>query len=130
MWIIRWFLIAFGVVLVSFFIGRNMKLEPISIDYIFGETDEMSPLMVMFFAYVAGFISWFVISLFNFFKMRSELAAKDKLIKNLKQELNSYRNQSLNFNEESEKTVVLNSLPEKNTSPNPLVEEVATPDRN
>jgi len=120
MWIIRWFLIAFMIVLISFFIGRNMKLDPISIDYILGETDEISPLMVMFFAFVAGFLSWFVISLFNFFKMRSELSAKDNLIRNLKQELNSYRNQSLTINDESEKTVLLDAgslrkspLPEK-----------------
>jgi uncharacterized membrane protein YciS (DUF1049 family) len=110
MWIIRWSLIAAAVVLVSFFIGMNMKSDQqITVNYIIGETELMSPLVVMFFAYVAGFLTWFIISLFNFFRMRSELSAKEKLIKNLKQELNGYRSQSLNLGEDADKTVIVDA---------------------
>jgi len=100
MWMIRWFLIVVIVVFVSLFIGNNHELPKVSINYLFGETEEISPLLIMFFAYLAGFLTWFIISLFNFFKMRSDLAAKDKLIRNLKQELNGYRNQALALDED------------------------------
>ena len=106
---IRWFFIALVVVVVSLFIGKNMNHEPISIDYVFGETNEMSPLMGMFFAFVTGFLTWFVISLFNFLKMRAEIASKDKLIKNLKEELNDYRNASLSIQDRAEETLVIDT---------------------
>jgi uncharacterized membrane protein YciS (DUF1049 family) len=110
MWIIRWSLIAAVVVLVSFFIGMNMKSDQqITVNYIIGETEQLSPLVVMFFAYVAGFLTWFIISLFNFFRMRADLSAKDKLIKNLKQELNGYRSQSLNLGDDAEKTIIVDA---------------------
>lgn len=108
MWMIRWFLIAMVVVFISLFIGKNLNPEnTISIDYIFGQTDDISPLAVMFFSYVAGFLTWFVISMLNYFKMRSELSSRDKLIKNLKQELNEYRSQSLVLDGEADKTQVI-----------------------
>jgi len=125
MWIIRWSLIAAAVVLVSFFIGMNMKSDQqITVNYIIGETEQMSPLVVMFFAYVAGFLTWFIISLFNFFRMRSELSGKDKLIKNLKQELNGYRNQSLSLGDDVEKTIIVDAAtmlktPVKDKEPGP-----------
>jgi uncharacterized membrane protein YciS (DUF1049 family) len=109
MWIVRWFLIAVVVITISIFIGKNIESETeqqITINYIFGETSPLPKLMVMFFAFIAGFLTWFIISLINFLKMRSELSAKDKLINNLKQELNSYRSQSLNLNEDIEKTIL------------------------
>jgi uncharacterized membrane protein YciS (DUF1049 family) len=110
MWIVRWSLIAIVVILISFFIGKNIDPQAeqqVTIHYIFGETEPLPKLMVMFLAFVAGFVTWFIISLFNFFKMRSELSAKDRLIKNLRQELNGYRNQSLNVNDDADKTVII-----------------------
>lgn len=95
MWMIRWFLIAVALFGTILFIYENRNLDTVSINYIFGETGDLSPLLLMLLAYFAGLLTWFVISLFNFFKMRSELSSRDKLIKNLKQELNEYRSQSL-----------------------------------
>jgi len=112
MWIVRWLLIAVVVIMISFFIGKNIESEAeqqITINYVFGETSPLPKLMVMFFAFVAGFLTWFIISLINFFKMRSELSARDKLIRNLKQELNSYRNQSLTLNDDAEKTIIIDA---------------------
>lgn len=104
---IRWFFIALVVAIISIFIGRNLGQNPITIDYVFGVTEEMSPITAMFFAFVAGFLTWFVISLFNFMKMRSELSSRDKVIKNLKDELNGFRNASLSIHDIAEKTMVL-----------------------
>jgi uncharacterized integral membrane protein len=106
MWMIRWFFIVVIIIFISVFISKNIELPKLSIDYIFGSTDEMPALMAMFFSFVAGFLTWFVISLFNFFKMRSELSAKEKVIKNLKEELNDYRNESLSI-DDHDKTLVM-----------------------
>ncbi|MFH0919556.1 MAG: LapA family protein [Fibrobacterota bacterium] len=106
MWMVRWFFIVVIIIFISVFISKNMGLTPVNIDFIFAETGEISPLMAMFFAFVSGFLTWFVISIFNFFKMRSELSAKDKVIKNLKEELNDYRNESLSM-EDADKTVLM-----------------------
>ncbi len=99
MWMIRWFLIAFLVLAGSLFVGYNKDGKG-SISYGFGETGETSILILLLIAFVVGFMTWFLISLFNFYKLRSELAAKNKLIDNLRQELNGYRNQSLTIEEE------------------------------
>jgi uncharacterized membrane protein YciS (DUF1049 family) len=107
MWMIRWFFIALVIALISLFIGKNYDNEPVKIDYLFGVTEEMSPLLAMFFSFVLGFLTWFVVSLFNFMKMRSDIASKGKLIKNLKEELNSYRNAALSVSEDAEKTVLV-----------------------
>ena len=110
---IRWFFIALVVAIISIFIGRNLGQNPITIDYVFGVTEEMSPITAMFFAFVAGFLTWFIISLFNFMKMRSELAGRDKVIKNLKNELNSFRNASLSVPDIADKTMVLDKKGDK-----------------
>jgi uncharacterized membrane protein YciS (DUF1049 family) len=115
MWMIRWFFIALVVAIISIFIGRNLGQNPITIDYVFGVTEEMSPITAMFFAFVAGFLTWFVISLFNFMKMRSELASRDKVIKNLKNELNGFRNASLSVPDIADKTMVLDKKGDKLT---------------
>jgi hypothetical protein len=75
--------------------------------------------MAMFFAFVGGFLTWFIISILNFLRMRSELSAKDKIIKNLKEELNDYRNESLSLGD-ADKTVILKKTsPAASTSPAP-----------
>jgi uncharacterized membrane protein YciS (DUF1049 family) len=111
MWMVRWFFIVVIIIFISVFISKNMGLPAINIDYIFGETGDVSPLMAMFFAFVGGFLTWFIISILNFLRMRSELSAKDKIIKNLKEELNDYRNESLSL-DDADKTVIM-----KKTSP-------------
>ncbi len=118
MWIVRWFLIAIIVICISLFIGKNIESEAeqqITINYIFGETAPLPKLMIMFFAFVAGFLTWFIISLINFFKMRSELSSRDKLIKNLKQELNGYRNQSLKGDDDFDQTISMETADLKKT---------------
>lgn len=95
MWIIRWFFIALILFIAILFVVKNQGLQPISIDFVFYKTEEISPLTALFFSFITGFLTWFVISLFNFMKMRSDMLSKDKTIKNLKNELNEYRNASL-----------------------------------
>jgi len=107
MWMIRWFFIALIMGIIILFIVKNGNLEPFSIDYVFGETEDMSPLTALFLAYVFGFITWFVISLLNFLKMRAEIASKNKLIKNLKDELNNYRGAALSNVEDVDQTIVM-----------------------
>ena len=113
---IRWFFIALVLFIIILFLMYNQGLDPISIDFIFYKTEVMSPLTAMFFAFVAGFLTWFVISLFNFMRMRSELASRDKVIKNLKDELNGFRNASLSIHDIAEKTMVLNKKDEEMTA--------------
>jgi len=106
MWMIRWFLLVIVIIGIAVFIGLNgTDQQEVKLNYLFGEK-VMTPLTLMFFSFVAGFLIWFVISLFNFLKMRSELSARDKVIKNLKEELNDYRNESLAL-EDADKTVVM-----------------------
>lgn len=108
MWMVRWFVIVLTMFLLIVFVQKNSDIDPIRLQYLFGwEAEGLNPLLCMLVAFVLGFITCFVISLFNFFNMRSDMSARDKLIKNLKQELNGYRNQSLALNEEAEKTVFL-----------------------
>ena len=107
MWMIRWFFIAVVLFVSVFFIKNNLNLPTVSIDYVIGRTGEISPLTAMFVSFVLGFFTWFVISLFNFLNMRAEINSRDRLIKNLKRELNDYRNSSLTLPEGSDKTQIM-----------------------
>lgn len=106
MWMIRWFFIAVVLFVMILFIMKNQALPVISIDYIFGRTGEVSPLAAMFASFVLGFFTWFVISIFNFLHLKSEISSREKLIRNLKQELNDYRNSSLTMPDGADKTQV------------------------
>jgi uncharacterized membrane protein YciS (DUF1049 family) len=99
MWMIRWFLIAVLVLALSLFVGYN-KDGTSTVSYGFGDTGETSILVLLLIAFAVGFMTWFLISMFNFYKLKSELSAKEKLVENLKQELNSYRNQALTLDED------------------------------
>ena len=107
MWMIRWFFIAVVLFVAVFFIKNNQSLPTVSIDYVVGRTGDISPLTAIFVSFVLGFFTWFVISLFNFLNMRAEISSRDKLIRNLKQELNDYRNSSLTLPEGSDKTQIM-----------------------
>jgi len=115
---IRWFFVAILLFFAILFIMRNQGMETLSIDYVFGKTGEINPLIALFGSFVAGFFTWFVISLFNFLKMRAEISSREKLIRNLKQELNDYRNASLTLPETMEKTMIVRqtTAPEKGES--------------
>jgi len=103
MWMIRWFFIAVLVLALSLFVGYN-KDGTGTISYGFGDTGETSILVLLLISFAIGFMTWFLISMFNFYKLKSDLSAKDKLIDNLRQELNSYRNQALVIDETKEKS--------------------------
>lgn len=107
MWMIRWFFLALILLISILFVTKNGDLEKISIDFVFFKTEEMTPLVLLFLSYAAGFLTWFVISIFNFTKMKSELHGKEKLIKNLKDELTEYRNASLSLSSEDESTITV-----------------------
>ncbi len=106
MWMIRWFFIAVALFVMILFIMKNQNLPVVSIDYILGKTGDISPLTAMFVSFVLGFFTWFVISLFNFLRLRSELNSRDRLIRNLKDEINDYRNSSLTIPEGPDATQV------------------------
>jgi uncharacterized membrane protein YciS (DUF1049 family) len=95
---LRWFLIAVLVLALSLFVGYNKDGTGI-VSYGFGDTGETSILVLLLIAFAVGFMTWFLISMFNFYKLKSELSAKEKLVENLKQELNSYRNQALTLDD-------------------------------
>lgn len=106
MWMVRWFLFVMAIIVIAFFIMLNSQAEQnVTINYLFGQKT-LSALELIFLSFTVGLITWFIISLFHFFKMRSELSGKDKIIKNLKEELNDYRNESLTL-EDAEKTIIM-----------------------
>jgi len=96
---IRWFLIAVLVLALSLFVGYN-KDGTGNIHYGFGSTGDTSILVLLLISFAVGFMTWFIISMLNFYKLKSELTEKDRLVQNLRQELNSYRNQALTLDEE------------------------------
>ena len=103
MWIIRWVIIALAVVVLAVLIGLNKDLETFPINYVFGEFS-MSPLSLAFFSFVTGFLTWFIISLLHLFRTRNQLVEKERLILNLREELNAYRNESLNLTDDISKS--------------------------
>ncbi|OGJ89496.1 MAG: hypothetical protein A2487_06310 [Candidatus Raymondbacteria bacterium RifOxyC12_full_50_8] len=111
MWAIRWFFIV-GILFVAVvFIMSNRNLfegDPIEISFLIKRV-EWKPYFLMLVSFGAGFLTWFVVSLFNYFKMKTELSGKNKVIKNLKDELNDYRNVSLQAGaSDLEKTMIIN----------------------
>jgi uncharacterized membrane protein YciS (DUF1049 family) len=104
---VRWFFVALVVFIAILFVMKNQGLDPISIDYVFGKTEQITPVIALFYAFAAGFLTWFVVSLFNFLKLKAEIAAKNKVIHNLKQELSEYRNVALSDGTAPDKTLIL-----------------------
>lgn len=108
MWMVRLFFMSLSVFLGVLLIVYNQELlnSRIEINFLVMKKS-WSPFVAMLFAFAAGFLTWFIVSMFNYLKIRSQLESREKLIKNLKRELNDYRNSSLTLPEGADKTQVM-----------------------
>lgn len=114
MWIVRWVFIAIFFAFIMIFISSNsgsqmmvpdtsyvngneviVGLKGITIDYVIGKTDAISPLVLVTLSALFGFFACMILAIINYIKMNLKISEKEKIIQNLKTELNHQRNQSL-----------------------------------
>ena len=113
MWIARWFVIILFLIILGFFISSNINTKVEKLHLIIATPENVSVTSIIFLSFLLGFLTWFFISLFNIFKLKLEVATKDKVIKSLKEELNAQRNKGLIDDEDDDedsgmKTMIIN----------------------
>ena len=94
MWIVKYLLMLIMVLAVlGFSIMNNYQLTTVNV---FGKQYSGVPLMViMYVAFAAGVVFWFIISLFQYFRLTAQVAESKRKNKQLLDEIKTLRNMPL-----------------------------------
>ncbi len=101
MWMLKWLGIAILLILLRGFSIQNLD-QTVDIDFLFWSFQDVPLIVVIFEAFIAGMLVWFVIALVNELKLRSELKQTNRQLDELGGELQAMRNMPLEEPEEEE----------------------------
>ena len=94
MWIFKWILMAVVVILLIGFAMQNTT-QQVSVHFIQYESIELPLWVVMYASFAAGLLFWLGVSIFQIISLKNDLRKRRKDIKNLKNELDTLRNVSI-----------------------------------
>ncbi|HOX86822.1 MAG TPA: lipopolysaccharide assembly protein LapA domain-containing protein [bacterium] len=94
MWVIKWLLIAAVVILIIGFAMQNTT-QRVAVQFYQYRSIELPLWVVMYASFVAGLLFWLVVSIGRIVSLKRQLHKQHKESKNLRLELDSLRNASI-----------------------------------
>jgi uncharacterized integral membrane protein len=101
MWLFRWILTIFFILIVLLFAIQNQDQE-VSVRFLNHETSGLPLYLILYIAFAAGILFWFLFSTLYVLKIKGQMRKFQKENQKIKQELNRLRN--ANIEEELEPT--------------------------
>lgn len=101
MWMLKWIGIAILLIILLGFSIQNLD-QTVDIDLLFWSFQDVPLIVVIFEAFIAGMLVWFIIALVNELKLRAELKQTNRQRDELRGELQAMRNMPLEESEEEE----------------------------
>ena len=94
MWMVKWLGIAVLLIVLLGFAMLNVG-ERVSVDLFFWQLQDLPLILVIFEAFIAGMLIWFLIAFVNELRLRNELRGLRRGNEELNRELRVLRNQPL-----------------------------------
>ena len=94
MWMLKWLGVALLLILLLGFSMMNLD-QFVDINLLFWQFDHVPLILVVFEAFVAGMLVWFIIAFVNELKLRSQLRTLSRDRNQVNEELQALRNQPL-----------------------------------
>ncbi len=94
MWMLKWLGIAVLLIILLGIAMLNVGQE-VDVDLLIWQFQDLPLILVIFEAFIAGMLVWFLIAFFNELRLRNELRALRRGNEELGMELRAHRNQPL-----------------------------------
>lgn len=94
MWILKWFGVALLLIVLLGFSIMNIG-QQVDINLFFWQFQEVPLILVIFEAFIAGMLVWFLIAFINELKLRADIRNAKRELEDLHEELQALRNMPL-----------------------------------
>lgn len=94
MWMLKWFGVALLLIVLLGFSIMNIG-QQVDINLFFWQFQEVPLILVIFEAFIAGMLVWFLIAFINELKLRADIRNAKRELEDLHEELQALRNMPL-----------------------------------